>query len=86
MRSHFPALIIGDDHEGYCATVLGTPVLGQGETPDAALTNASEILAEVIEDLIREGEAPFEPGHASQEDLARGRLAVIQADIPATAA
>lgn len=78
MPTHYPAIIIGDEAEGYCAIVTGTPALGDGATAAAALTNASEILAELIQDASAAGSAPPSPAEPTAEERGRGQLAVIQ--------
>jgi predicted RNase H-like HicB family nuclease len=83
----FPAIVEGPGSDGgYCADVLGTGVLGQGDTAVAALTNAAEILQEVIDDFLAAGRPLPVPAEADPDDLSRGTLAMLQASLPAHAA
>ena len=83
----YPAIVEGPGTDGgYAVEVLGTGVLGQGDTPVAALTNAAEILQEVIDDFHASGTVLPHPGEASSDDLSRGTLAMLQVSIPAHAA
>ena len=83
----FPAIIEGPGSDGgYAADVVGTPVIGQGDSAVAAAENAAVILQEVIDDSLRDGEPVPEPGTPTEEDLQRGVLAMLNASIPAHAA
>jgi predicted RNase H-like HicB family nuclease len=83
----FPAIVGGPGTDGgYAAEVLGTGVLGQGDTEVAALTNAAETLQEVIDDFLKAGRPLPAPTAPTADDLAQGRLAMLQALIPAHAA
>ena len=83
----FPAIVEGPGSDGgFAAEVLGTGVLGQGDTQVAALQNAAEILQEVIDDFLASGRALPNPGDADSADLSRGTLAMLQILIPAHAA
>ena len=83
----FPAIVEGPGSDGgYCAEVLGTSVLGQGNSDVEALTDALLSLQEIIEDYRAGREACPEPTRPTEEDRARGTLALLQAHIPAQAA
>ena len=83
----YPAIVHGPGTDGgYAAEVLGTGVLGQGNSEIAALTNAAEILQDVINDFTETGELLPVPTEPTAEDLVGGRLAMLQALIPAHAA
>ena len=83
----YPAIVEGPGSDGgFAAEVLGTGVLGQGDTQFAALRNAAEILQEVIDDFLATGTALPSPGEAGPGDLSRGTLAMLQVSIPAHAA
>ena len=83
----FPAIIEGPGSDGgFAADVVGTPVVGQGDSAVAAAENAAVTLQEVIDDCIRDGEPIPEPGAVTDADLTRGVLAMLNAHIPAQAA
>jgi predicted RNase H-like HicB family nuclease len=86
MLTFFPTIVAGDPVEGYAAEVLGAGVNGQGETVDEALRDAAEVLQEIIDDAIRDGEPVPTPGAFAADDLARGLAAMLQARMPAAAA
>lgn len=86
MLAHFPVVVTGSDAEGFCAKVSGTPVLGEGDTVADALVNASEILAEVIDDAVASGEAIPRPGEPVLHAEEQNQVAVIQAVLPAVPA
>ena len=84
----YPALLFGPGEDGaYAVVVPGINVNGQGKTQEAALVNAAEILQEVVDDLLREGETLPGPGSLDDyQDIGDGTAAVIQAMLPAHAA
>ena len=86
MQAYFPTILEGDEDEGYCADVIGTGVLGQGETQVAALTNAAAILQEIIWDAIREDKPAPQPGRPNKDDLVLGTLSLVPATLPQIAA
>jgi predicted RNase H-like HicB family nuclease len=87
-RVFYPALLFGPGEDGWFAVVVpGINVNGQGETQEAALLNAAEILQEVVDDLLRDGAPLPGPGSLDEyDDIGDGTAAVIQAMLPANAA
>ncbi|MEO1001424.1 MAG: hypothetical protein AAFW69_12610 [Pseudomonadota bacterium] len=86
-RLFFPCRISGPDGAGwYCVVVPGPNVNAQGRTEAEALIEAAEILQDVLEDCVRDGEALPAPadGDIYSDDFPR--VGVIQAVIPAAAA
>ncbi len=86
MQTYFATIVERDETGQYAAEVIGAGVNGQGHTELAALTDAATGLQEVIWHSVSEGEPLPEPGEPTAEDLARGRLALLQATVPAPAA
>ena len=84
----YPAFVFGPGSDGgYAVVVPGINVNGQGDTEAAALLNAAEILQEVVDDLLRDGEELPGPGDLSDyDDFGDGKAAVIHATRPAQAA
>lgn len=86
MQEFYPAVIEGSDAEGYAVEVIGAGVNGQGDTRRDALRNAAEILQQVIDDAVQDGEPVPTPGEITEADQARGHVALLQATLPAAAA
>jgi predicted RNase H-like HicB family nuclease len=87
MQLFFPAIVEVDEADGgFGAEIVGTGVLGQGETVVEALSDAGAVLQEVIWAAVAEGAEVPGPGAPSDEDLARGQVALVQATLPSTAA
>lgn len=51
---------------------------GQGETEIAELTNAAEVLQELVWSVVARGKELPEPREPSSAELARGRVALLQ--------
>lgn len=87
MQLFFPAIVVADEVDGgFGAEIVGTGVLGQGETMVAALSDAGAVLQEVIWAAVADGIEFPTPGEPTEEDLARGGVALVQATLPSTAA
>ena len=88
-RVHYPAILFGPrpDEPGWGVIVPGINVNAQGDTPEAALIEASEGVQEVIDHHLGKGEPVPGPGVLSDyDDIEGGEAAVIQATLPAQAA
>lgn len=87
MQTFFPAVVERDEADGgFGVEVIGTGVMGQGETEIAALAEAGAILQEVVWSAVARGEDVPRPGEPGPEDIARGRIALLQITLPADAA
>ncbi|MEM6440353.1 MAG: hypothetical protein AAF763_11755 [Pseudomonadota bacterium] len=87
MQTFFPALLMPDEEDGgFGVVVLGTGVLGQGETAVDALRDAGESLQELVWSSVDLGEPVPRPADPSEEDRARGQIALLQITLPAVAA
>ena len=87
MHAFFPTLVEADETDGgYGAIVVGTPVLGQGETIVEALEDAAESLQELVWTSLAKGEPVPQPGRPTPEECARGQISLLQITLPAVAA
>jgi predicted RNase H-like HicB family nuclease len=82
MKTYLLTIVKQDEIGTFAADVVGNGINGQGATLAAALDDAAAGLQAIIWHSVAEGEpipAPVEP---SEADLARGRLALLQATVP----
>lgn len=94
MRStiYFPAILFRQDGDGVAGcTIPGPNINAGGETDDAALADAAEVLQAVIEEALEEGEPLPEPATTALvfEEIAEvgaGVLVLIPASMPVRAA
>jgi predicted RNase H-like HicB family nuclease len=84
---YFPAICEVDPEDGsWFVEVVGNGVNAQGPTMTVALDEASQSLQEIVWDALNHDEPLPRPAEPSEEDLARGRLAMLQITMPAMAA
>lgn len=86
-RAFYPCVYAEDpDDGGFVVVVPGINVNAQGETLAEALTEAAEILQEVVSDLLSRGEEVPAPAVDLGEWFDGQRPAVLQVNISAEAA
>jgi predicted RNase H-like HicB family nuclease len=87
MQTFFPTLVEPDAEDGgFGAIVVGAGVLGQGETAMDALRDAGESLQELVWTALERGEPLPAPQDPTEEERARGQIALLQVTMPARAA
>ncbi|MEO0682428.1 MAG: hypothetical protein AAF192_18665 [Pseudomonadota bacterium] len=87
MQTFFPALVMSDEEDGgFGVVVVGTGVLGQGETVVEALRDAGESLQELVWTSVEQGEPTPQPRDPHDDERGRGQIALIQITLPAQAA
>ena len=87
MQTFFPTLVEPDPEDGgFGAVVVGTGVLGQGDTAMDALRDAGESLQELVWTAVERGEPLPTPQDPSEAERARGQIALLQITMPARAA
>ncbi|WP_308918212.1 hypothetical protein [Jannaschia sp. LMIT008] len=83
----YPAVLFEPDDTGWWGvTVPGINVNAQGESREAALTEAAVILQEVIDDLTAAGRDVPEPGTLDDPDYDEGTAVMLHAAKPELAA
>lgn len=83
MQTFFPTIVERDETGSYTAEVVGNGINGQGHSETDALTDAATSLQEIVWHAVASGEPIPAPVHPDAEGSARGRVALIQATLPA---
>ena len=86
-RVYYPARLFAGDAEGvFCVSIPGINVNAQGDSHEAALTEAAEMLQDVVDHLAALGHPIPEPGLLTDTAAADGSAVVLPAYIPALVA
>ena len=84
---HFPAILYPADPAGLHGCVVPDLLVNAGgSSPDAALTDASASVRELLADMASRGEPFPEPTAAEDVDLDGGTLVLLSVPLPAVAA
>ncbi len=84
---YYPAVLFPPDPSGLSGCVVPDLIVNaSGASPDAALRDAAQIMAELLAGLAQRGEPFPEPSPAEDIPLDGGTLVLIAAPLPTVAA